>query len=367
MCPLFLRFFIHGYCNQKMHIMWNAAISHSFDTSNGNKQRGELSPPLFNVYLDELILLLREQGVGCHMNGMFVGAFCYADDVTLLALTGMALNAMLGTFTWFADSHNLLFNSSKTKCMFSDRSCSQLHINVQFMGRSVEFVNCVDLLEVPLYAGLTVNHIHRNVQKFYCKVISVLLNFKNIPSDMKSNLTDTYCLDLYGLQLWKYSKNDVNAFYIAWRKVVRRIWKIQSTTHCNLLPAINKSLPVEFLRCAKFIWSCFNSNNFIVKSISMAAKIPSFSDFGDNYRYLSYKYGIGKHVWHLPISKLCKCFDLFLLNYYKTIANGVFIRDLFLLKESNIVVDDQDLTSTELTYMTDFDVLRNIIAIWFLC
>ena len=99
----------------------------------------------------------------------------------------------------------------------------------------------------------------------------------------------------------------------------------------------------------------------------MAAKISSFSDFDDNYRYQSYKYGIGIHVWYLPISKLCKCFDLFLLNYHKTIANGVFIRDLFLLRESNIVVDDQDLTNTELTYMIDFDVLRNIITILFLC
>ena len=107
------------------------------------------------------------------------------------------------------------------------------------------------------------------------------------------------CLDLYGSQLWKYSKNDVNAFYIAWRKVVRRIWKIPSTTHCNLLPAIIKSLPIEFLmekRCAKFIWSCFNSHNLIVRNISMAAKISSFSNFGDSYRYLSYKYGIGIHV-----------------------------------------------------------------------
>ena len=95
MCPLFLRFFIHSYCNQKMSIKWNAAISDSFDTSNGVKQGGVLSPLLFNVYLDELILLLREQGVGCHMNDMFVGGFCYADDVTLLAPTGMALNAML--------------------------------------------------------------------------------------------------------------------------------------------------------------------------------------------------------------------------------------------------------------------------------
>ena len=41
-----------------------------------------------------------------------------AINVTLLAPTGMALNAMLDTCTRFADSHNFLFNSSKTKCMF---------------------------------------------------------------------------------------------------------------------------------------------------------------------------------------------------------------------------------------------------------
>ena len=86
----------------------------------------------------------------------------------------------------------------------------------------------------------------------------------------------------------------------------------------------------------------------------MAAKISSLSDFGDNYRYLSYKYGSGIHVWYLPLCKLYKCFALFLLNHHKTIANDVFIRNLYLLRENNIVADDQDLTSTELTYMIDF-------------
>ena len=166
-----------------------------------------------------------------------------------------------------------------------------LHSDVRFMGRSVKFVNSVDLLGVPLYADLKGNHIHRNVQKFYCKVNSVLFNFKDRRSDVKSKLMDTYCLDLYGSQFWKYNMNDVNAFYTAWRKVVRRIWKIPSTTHCNLLPAINKSLPIEFLTekgFTKFIWSCFNSHNLIIRNISIAAKMSSFSNFGDNYRYLSY-------------------------------------------------------------------------------
>ena len=50
---------------------------------------------LFTVYLDQLILALKESGIGCHLNGMFVGAFIHADDVTLLAPTSMALKAML--------------------------------------------------------------------------------------------------------------------------------------------------------------------------------------------------------------------------------------------------------------------------------
>ena len=89
---------------------------------------------------------------------------------------------MLDTCTRFADVHNFLFNSSKTKCMFIDRSCSQLHSNVQFMDIPVEFVNSVDLLGVLLYADLINNHIHRNVQKLYCNVNRVLFDFKDIPS-----------------------------------------------------------------------------------------------------------------------------------------------------------------------------------------
>ena len=44
---------------------------------------------------------------------------------------------------------------------------------------------------------------------------------------------------------------------------------------------------------------------------------------------------------------------MYLLNHHNAITNGVFIRDLCLLRENNIVVDDQELTKTELIYMID--------------
>ena len=59
------------------------------------QQWGVLSPLLFTVYLDQLTLALKELSIDCYLNGMFVGAFIYADDITLLAPTSMALKAML--------------------------------------------------------------------------------------------------------------------------------------------------------------------------------------------------------------------------------------------------------------------------------
>ena len=61
----------------------------------------------------------------------------------------------------------------------------------------------------------------------------------------------------------------------------------------------------------------------------MAVKISSFSDFGDNYRYPSCKFGIGIHVWHLPLCKLYRYFELYLLNHHNTLANCIFISDVY--------------------------------------
>ena len=83
----------------------------------------------------------------------------------------------------------------------------------------------------------------------------------------------TYCLDLYGYSLWNYSKDRVNDMFVAWRKVVRGLWKLPNMTHCNLLSTINSSLPIEIAlekRCAKFIHSCLNSNNLIIKTTSIS-------------------------------------------------------------------------------------------------
>ena len=84
MCPLIVRLLLNMYTHQKLQVKWNNIKSDKFNVTNGVRQGGVLSPFLFSIYMDELLMSLKENGVGCHMNDYFVGAFGYADDIILL-------------------------------------------------------------------------------------------------------------------------------------------------------------------------------------------------------------------------------------------------------------------------------------------
>ena len=77
MCPIYLRLRMKIYEEQQMRIRWNDCVSDYFTISNGVKQGGVLSPVLFSIYLDQLIVQLRLLGMGCYMNGLFTRVFIY--------------------------------------------------------------------------------------------------------------------------------------------------------------------------------------------------------------------------------------------------------------------------------------------------
>ena len=82
------------YTNQTLRVKWGSVMSESFTVINGVKQGGVLSPVLFAVYTDRLLLISQESGIGCHMGGHYAGALAYADDITFISpsMTGLKKN-----------------------------------------------------------------------------------------------------------------------------------------------------------------------------------------------------------------------------------------------------------------------------------
>ena len=63
--PVVVRILLSWYMNQRATVLWNGSLSHKFSISNGVRQGGVLSPILFTIYIDDLLVELEKQGIGC--------------------------------------------------------------------------------------------------------------------------------------------------------------------------------------------------------------------------------------------------------------------------------------------------------------
>ena len=121
-------------------------------------------------------------------------------------------------------------------------------------------------LAIPLHACTLNNGMSSTVHDFNRRVNNLLADFSFVDSNTLSVLFDSYCMSIYGSQLFKlYDKNSVNCIFVAWGKAIRiKIWKISNISHCRLLPYINHCNYIDSIlerRCMRFLYNIFNSEN----------------------------------------------------------------------------------------------------------
>ena len=101
-----IRVLMFVYEEQQAWVKWVKSKSGTFSVTNGTRQGSVLSPALFSVYMDDLILRLRRSGVGCYLGEVFCGVVGYADDLLLLAPSRSAMETMLGLCEEYATKNN---------------------------------------------------------------------------------------------------------------------------------------------------------------------------------------------------------------------------------------------------------------------
>ena len=127
------------YSTQNLSVRWGSASSTPFTVSNGVRQGGVLSPVLFSIYLDELLMKLESLDVGCFWNNHFAGALAYADDIVLLAPSASALRILLASCELHGSRLGLQFNPLKTQLINFRLGVSGSNSIFSFCGSTLQF------------------------------------------------------------------------------------------------------------------------------------------------------------------------------------------------------------------------------------
>ena len=68
----------------------------------------------------------------------------------------------------------------------------------------------------------------------------------------------------------------------------------------------------------KFIRSLLHSPNIIVKSVKQSSIRSRYSTFGENFRYISYRYDVSPTSWISPLCKVYKCLNDYVTDFIIT-------------------------------------------------
>jgi hypothetical protein len=218
-----LRLILFIYINQTCFIRWNSVESQTFHVRNGVRQGAILSPSLFCVYLDELFSKLKASGVECQLGGLYLGAFGYADDVTLLAPSRQSLQMMLKICEDFASSHSMLFSTdptpakSKAKCLFFSRSRASDEVaQVELNGDFLPWVTTAKHLGNHLSTKLNLTFFSPESKTdlsckraiMFDKVHQILQQFGYMDPKLVVQLLSVYSTALYGSCLWQLNSKE---------------------------------------------------------------------------------------------------------------------------------------------------------------
>ena len=232
---------IFVYREQEAWVTWGSAKSETFKIRNGTRQGSVLSPTLFAVYLDDLLVELRQHGLGCHMAGLWVGAVAFADDLLLMAPSRAGMAKMLEICEKYAKKMNLFFstdpNPAKSKSKSIYMTGPGLHhlpkpVPLKLYGQDLPWVRHATHLGHELHEDANLDFDCRRKRAIFIdNSLSIRETFKFANEEQVLKAVQTYCCDFYGSMLWNLYGEQAGQFYRCWNTCTKLCWELPRSTH----------------------------------------------------------------------------------------------------------------------------------------
>ena len=199
----------------------------------------------------------------------------------------------------YANSHSITFNRNKSKLLCFNVDHTDVIPQTYLNGEVIPVVDSDKHLGNYISTNITDRNIIDNICDLYQRSNRVISDFRVCDSNALDSLYRTYCMHMYGCELWDLNCNYIKDFKVAWRKIKRRIWRLPYRAHNAIVHQLSYDIDHQLeTRMIKFVHLCLNHCNHVCRSIIFSKLHCIKSTFASNYKYLSYRYNISHSDWY---------------------------------------------------------------------
>jgi len=258
-----------------------------FATKVGTRQGCNLSPLLFNCFINDIPALLDSiEAQQPLLLGEKLSCLMYADDLILFSYSAKGLQSLIDKVVYFCNKWRLTINITKTKIMVAFKT--KVNDTWEIYGKKLEIVNSF------CYLGIVVDRtggFSKAIDRLYVKANRAYFAIKSKINFYTGANVNTLCklfdsmvkpILLYGSELWGVFN-----------------WRV-GTEKCIKECLLSHSMPYEKLHlrfCKQTLGMSKNSSNFMTMS--------ELGRFGLSYNIVQSVYKYWQHLLNSDQDSLC--------------------------------------------------------------
>lgn len=295
---------VDWYTNSYIYVKWSGVLSTCYKISSGVRQGGVLSPVLFNLYVDDVLIELQRSQLGCVIKGNVLNSFMYADDLIILSVLVSDLQRLIDIAVESLDNIMLSVNSKKCCCMrVGKRFASSCH-NIKVCKNEIEWANEFRYLGVYLNSGHILKFNKEFGKKKFYRSINCIISKTGNKHDITLSLCKSFCIPklLYCVESMSLTKTEKKRLGHPVDRVLFRLFKTFDMSIINYCRQMFNILPLEYvidLYSLNFLVNCSTLNNSVVKSVFNLGSSDTINNIANLYNidlnnYNSWKYCMWK-------------------------------------------------------------------------
>ena len=112
--------------------------------------------------------------------------------------------------------------------------------------------------------------LQHTISQFWRSFKICRVDFGRLNPEIQCDLLIVCCSSFYGAPLWNISSATFKQLCSAWRKCLRKIWRVHPMTHCDVIALLSHCKPMEIgilQRFCKFVANIFHNGTPVLRTI----------------------------------------------------------------------------------------------------